>query len=207
MIKAILFDMDGVLIEAKDWHYDALNDALEPFGYTIGREAHLSTFDGLPTRTKLQMLTEARQLPQGLHEFINALKQSFTISISNTLCRPVFNHQFALAQLKAENYKMAVCSNSVRNSVETMMKLSALDHFLDYMVSNEDVSKPKPDPEMYTKAINHFGLKPQECLVVEDNENGIKAARASGAHVMIVGSTHDVTYENIKRHIADAEPL
>lgn len=205
MIKAILFDMDGVLIEAKDWHYDALNDALGVFGYKIGREAHLSTFDGLPTRKKLEMLSHSRQLPVGLHEFINALKQANTIAISSMLCRPVFNHQFALAKLKEEGYLMSVCSNSVRNSVETMMKLSRLDQHLDYMVSNEDVAMPKPDPEMYTKAINHFSLKPEECLVVEDNENGIKAARASGAHVMIVSDVADVNYNNIKHRIAEIE--
>ena len=74
MIKAVLFDMDGVLIDAKDWHYEALNRALEHFGFAISRESHLSTFDGLPTRAKLQMLTKARGLPERLHEFINSLK-------------------------------------------------------------------------------------------------------------------------------------
>jgi beta-phosphoglucomutase len=53
MIKAVVFDMDGVLIEAKDWHYEALNRALKLFGYEISRYEHLTTFDGLPTRRKL----------------------------------------------------------------------------------------------------------------------------------------------------------
>ena len=58
MIKAIIFDMDGVLIDAKEWHYEALNNALQLFGYKISREDHLATFDGLPTREKLRLLTE-----------------------------------------------------------------------------------------------------------------------------------------------------
>lgn len=57
-IKAVLFDMDGVLVEAKDWHYEALNRALDVFGLPISRSEHLSQYDGLPTRTKLKMLTE-----------------------------------------------------------------------------------------------------------------------------------------------------
>ena len=204
-IKAILFDMDGVLIEAKDWHYDALNRALEHFGYTISRESHLSTFDGLPTRAKLHMLSTARSLPKGLHEFINALKQSYTLEISHQRCKPSFNHQYALSALHAEGYKLAVCSNSVRQSVESMMKLSALDSYLDHMVSNEDVSKGKPDPEMYLKSMKTLGLKPEECLILEDNDHGIQAAIASGGHLLKIGVPDDVTYHAIKARIAEVE--
>ncbi|WP_185022353.1 HAD hydrolase-like protein, partial [Pseudomonas fluorescens] len=57
MIKAVIFDMDGVLIEAKDWHYDALNKALNLFGYNISRHDHLTSYDGLPTAHKLEMLS------------------------------------------------------------------------------------------------------------------------------------------------------
>lgn len=114
MIKAVLFDMDGVLIDAKNWHYEALNRALQLFGYSISRESHLSTFDGLPTRTKLEMLTKSRGLPKGLHDFLNTLKQTYTLEISYQRCKPTFNHQYALSRLKEDGYKIAVCSNSVR---------------------------------------------------------------------------------------------
>ena len=73
-IKAVLFDMDGVLVNAKDWHYEAFNKALEVFGMPISRSEHLSLYDGLPTRAKLQMLTEKKHLPVQLHEFLNKLK-------------------------------------------------------------------------------------------------------------------------------------
>ena len=81
-IKAVLFDMDGVLVNAKDWHYEAFNKALEVFGMPISRSEHLSLYDGLPTRAKLQMLTEKKHLPVQLHEFLNKLKQSFTRTLS-----------------------------------------------------------------------------------------------------------------------------
>lgn len=205
MIKAILFDMDGVLIDAKDWHYDALNRALGHFGYTISRESHLSTFDGLPTRQKLKLLSKSRGLPTGMHEFLNALKQSYTLEISHQRCKPVFNHQYALSRLKRDAYKIAVCSNSVRQSVEAMMRLSALHPFLDIMVSNEDVVHGKPDPEMYCAAMAGLGVAPGECLVLEDNEHGIAAALASGAHLMKISQPRDVTYHAIKARIAEIE--
>jgi beta-phosphoglucomutase len=203
MIKAVLFDMDGVLIDAKDWHYEALNRALKHFGFAISRESHLSTFDGLPTRAKLQMLTKARGLPEQLHEFINSLKQSYTLEITQQRCKPSFNHQFALSRLKAEGYKIAVCSNSVRKSVETMMELSALTPYLDLLISNEDVSRGKPDPEMYVKAMSTLDVKPEECLILEDNDHGIQAAIASGGHLLKISIPDDVTYQAIKARITE----
>jgi HAD superfamily hydrolase (TIGR01509 family) len=205
VITSILFDMDGVLIDAKDWHYEALNRALALFGLTIDRQAHLSTFDGLPTRKKLQILSQTQGLPTGLHELINTLKQDYTLELVYARCRPVFGHQDALRRLKADGYRLAVCSNSVRASVETMMKLSALEPYLDLLVSNEDVTQPKPHPEMYLTAMQKLGADPGQCLIVEDNDHGIQAARASGGHLMIAASVDDVAYDKVKAAIARAE--
>jgi HAD superfamily hydrolase (TIGR01509 family) len=204
-ISAIIFDMDGVLIEAKEWHYQALNKALGLFGMEISRYDHLVTYDGLPTKTKLQMLSVERGLPKGLHNFINEMKQQYTMDIVHAECKPRFYHEYALAKLKSEGYKMAVCSNSIRSTVEVMMQKSLLEGYLDFYISNQDVTHPKPSPEMYNKAISKLGLSPQECLVVEDNENGIKAALASGAHVLRVKSVEDVNYQNVKHAISNIE--
>lgn len=203
MIKAVIFDMDGVLIDAKDWHYDALNQALRLFGLEISRADHLTTFDGLPTRRKLEMLTVTEGLPVELHGFLNDLKQAYTMEIVNARCRPTFIHEYALAKLKSRGIKLAVASNSVRNSVVAMMERSHLAVYLDVMLSNEDVSKPKPDPEIYIRAMEQLGVQPQEALIVEDNEHGIRAARASGAHVLVVKTVQDVNLVNIERRIEE----
>lgn len=204
-IKAILFDMDGVLIEAKEWHYEALNRALHLFGMPISRFDHLTSFDGLPTLKKLELLSLERGLPKELHEFINEMKQKFTMEIVHGRCKPTFVHEYALSNLKSMGYKLAVCSNSVRNTVETMMQRSALADYLDFMVSNEDVSIGKPDPEMYVLSMARFGLKPSECLIIEDNENGIKAARASGGHLHIVKEVVEVSLSNVLGRIREIE--
>lgn len=204
-IKAILFDMDGVLIDAKDWHYEALNRALDLFGMPISRLDHLTTFDGLPTRKKLEMLSLERGMPSTLHDFINEMKQQYTMDIVHSRCNPRFTHEYALSKLKSFGYGLAVCSNSIRNTVEVMMHKANLIQYFDLLVSNEDVSKGKPDPEMYVKAITHFNLKPEECLVVEDNENGIRAARASGAHLLVVRTVADTNLDNIQRRIAEID--
>ncbi|HQT38329.1 MAG TPA: HAD family phosphatase [Acidocella sp.] len=205
MIKAVIFDMDGVLIEAKDWHYEALNRALRLFGYEISRYDHLTTFDGLPTKKKLQMLSAVYDLPVMLHDFINELKQLYTMEIIYAHCKPQFNHEYALSRLRAEGYRLGVCSNSVRSTIDVMMEKSALLEYLELTVSNQDVTRPKPDPEMYALAIGKMGLSAAECLIVEDHDNGIKAAIAAGAHVMAVRETTDVTYNNIIKRITEIE--
>ena len=205
MIRGVIFDMDGVLIEAKDWHYEALNRALRLFGYEISRYDHVTTFDGLPTKKKLQMLSVENNLPTELHDFINDMKQRYTMEIVNARCKPRFNHEYALSKLHASGYKLAVASNSIRSTIEVMMQRAALDSYLSFIVSNQDVSRAKPDPEMYNKAIATFGFKPEECVIVEDNENGIRAAKASGAHVLEVDDVEDVTHDNIMRKIAEVE--
>jgi len=206
-IKAILFDMDGVLIDAKDWHYLALNQALSLFGMEISRYDHLVTYDGLPTKKKLEMLTLERGLPRALHNFINDMKQEFTIQMAYAKCKPTFIHQYALYNLKARGYKMAACSNSIRKTMSVLFERAAITEYFDFYISSDDVNKAKPDPEMYVNAINRLGFKPEECLILEDNLNGIAAAKSSGAHLLVVCDVNDVYLENITKRIAEIERL
>ena len=203
--KAILFDMDGVLIDAKDWHYEALNKALGLFGVEISRYDHLNTFDGLPTKVKLEMLSKRFYLPKELHAFVNELKQQYTIDIIHEKCHPMFHHEYALSKLHKDGFKIAVCSNSVRKTIELMMEKAKLAKYIDLILSNEEVKKSKPDPEIYNLAISTFGFKPEECLVVEDNPHGIQAGRASGANVLEVATVYDVNEDNIYRMIEECE--
>lgn len=204
-IKAVVFDMDGVLIDAKDWHYEALNRALNHFGFNISRYDHLVTFDGLPTRKKLEMLSHEHGLPLLMHAFLNELKQIYTTEVVHARCKPMFQHEYALSNLKAMGYKLAVASNSVRDTIELMMEKSKLAQFLECIVSNQDVVHGKPDPEIYLKTIKLLGVKPEETLVLEDNEHGIAAARAAGTHLMIIGEVTDVTLDGIMQHINQVE--
>jgi beta-phosphoglucomutase len=204
-IKAVLLDMDGVLIDAKDWHYEALNRALGLFGMEISRYEHLVTYDGLPTTRKLEMLTLERGLPAKLHEFINAMKQQYTMEIVYSRCKPVYYHEYALARLRTEGYSLAVCSNSIKTTIELMMERANLQKYLNFIISAQDVEFGKPDPAIYQMAISRLGLEPNECLILEDNENGIKSALASGSHLMRISTVEDANFQNIKRRIAEIE--
>lgn len=204
-IKAVIFDMDGVLINAKHWHFKALNSALKLFGLSISYKKHVLYFDGLPTKTKLEMLSQKHNLPRNLHSFINQMKQIYTLQIINAFCVPCKIRQNALKGLKNEGYKIALASNSVAKTIETMMNKADLMPYLDFYLSNEDVKMPKPSPEIYLKAIRRLNVKPEEVLIIEDNINGIKAAKDSNAYVMAIKSIKEVNFKNIKRFIAECE--
>lgn len=203
MIKAVIFDLDGVLVDAKDWHFTALNRALAHFGMEISRAEHLMSFDGLPTSKKLELLSRDRGLPMALHEFINELKQQYTIEEIYKQCRPVFSIEYAVSHLKGDNLKLAVCSNSIRKSVEVMLERSMILEYFDTFLSNQDVSEAKPAPEMYIKCMAHLAVTPEETLIIEDNPVGIEAAEASGAHVLRVERVSDVTYQAISEQIRE----
>jgi len=204
-IKAVIFDMDGVLIDAKEWHYEALNRALSLFGFVINRYDHLVTYDGLPTNKKLEILSCDRGFPRTLHKFVNELKQQYTLELVNSQCKPRFNHEYALSRLRQEGYKLAVASNSVRQTVDMMMDKANLTGYLDFMLSNQDIRRPKPDPEIYHTAIAKAGVSPEECVVVEDNHHGIEAATRAGANVLRVQAVSDVTYSRIRSFIQTVE--
>lgn len=204
-IKAILFDMDGVLIDAREWHYHSLNKALQLFGKTITRDDHLDNFNGLPTKEKLEKLSRNRGLPRELHGLIEDLKQKHTRYFIHKYCNPNFHHEYTLSKLKSEGYKLALCSNSIRNSVNLMMELSNLRQYFDITFSNEDVTRPKPDPQIYQLAMEKLGSSPDQCLVVEDNVIGIKSATDAGAFVLRVQSPQEVTYDTVKKAIKNVE--
>ena len=204
-IKAILFDMDGVLIEAKNWHFEAMNKSLSLFGMEISRYDHLVTYDGLPTQTKLEMLSAESGLPKKLHEFINDMKQIYTLEMVHALCKPRFHHEYALSKLRKDGYRITVCSNSVINTIEVMMEKASLMKYLEFFLSAQNVPLPKPAPDIYLEAMSRLGLKPDECMVIEDNEKGIRAAQESGAWVMQVDEVDEVNYQNIMMHIRKFE--
>jgi beta-phosphoglucomutase len=197
-IACVLFDLDGVLENATEWHYEALNRALRLFGFDITRYEHLASYNGLPTRRKLQMLTVEKGLPPAIHEMLNRLKQVYTREEILTKCRPVFEKEYMLSRLRHEGLKLAVCSNSIRESVDLMIHQAGLAEYFDFLVSNEDVGKPKPDPEIYTTAIARMGVTPEETLIVEDAPHGVEAARRSGAHLCQVSGFGDVDYLRVR---------
>ena len=201
MIKGVVFDMDGVLIDAKDWHYWALNDALNIFGFNIDRNDHEDKFDGLPTRDKLNMLTLERGLPKGLHGMINEIKQERTLRIAASKCYALPNVLSTVSNLSRRELKLAVATNSVRETTLMMLGHSRLTSYFDAIVTNEDVKHAKPSPDIYIEACRRMGLAPVNVLVIEDNKNGIQAAISAGCAVHKVTNPSEVHLDEILNYL------
>lgn len=206
MIKAIIFDLDGVLIEAKLIHYHALNKALKQYGFEISWNEHLAKYDGLPTNKKLEKLTNEKGLDPNLYNTIWTLKQKETINVIKELIKPEdYTEQKKLLQYLIENgYKVFVASNSITESIRCMLSCSDLIHYVHRYYSNEDVRNPKPHSEIYTKCILDAGINPKEALIIEDSHIGRKSAHESGAQVMGVIGPCEVNISNIQKAINKA---
>jgi HAD superfamily hydrolase (TIGR01509 family) len=199
MIKLIIFDLDGVLVEAKQIHYDALNAALGE-KYSISWDEHLSIYDGLKTNQKLDMLTERKGLPIKTHKQIWDDKQKYTLKALSNL-KSNTQLQVCMDLLINSGYKLAVCSNSIRKTVLTVLsKFDIIDRF-DLILSNEDIQNSKQHPEIYWRAMSTMNVLPEETLIVEDSPYGLLAASRSKAHVMRVGSPKEITYINVNKYL------
>lgn len=192
MIRAIIFDLDGVLIDATEWHYEALNGALRLFGFEIAREDHLGFYNGLPTAEKLKVMSQSKGLPLGLHDTIKNIKSKLTDTIVATLCKPSHEKQIMLTHLKKKGYKLACCSNAQKYSVLNMLRCAEIDNFFDVVIGNDEGFKPKPSPDIYLATFKLLKVKPFETMIVEDAVHGIEAAKLSGAKVMAVRGYEDV---------------
>lgn len=201
MLKLVIFDLDGVLVDARELHYEALNRALADFGFTISRDEHLSTYDGLPTTKKLELLTENKGLQKENYDLIWKKKQQFTSLIINEEMTYDERLRGILSKLKSQGYIICVASNSIRESVKMMLIRKGLLEYIDFFYSNQDVSKPKPSSEIYLKCMIKAGVNPDETVIVEDSHIGRKAAQSSGATLCAVRDVGDVTYDHIKKHI------
>ena len=199
--KLVIYDLDGVLVEAKNIHFDALNDALGK-EYEISWAEHLSTYDGLKTNQKLDMLTERKGLPTELHKEIWEKKQKYTLQKLKEL-KPNQTLQSLMNALVEDGYKIAVCSNSIRKTVLTVLSKLGIMEFMDLVISNEDVKNSKPHPEMYWKAISMMSVLPEETLIVEDSPYGLLAASRSKSHVLRVKNPMEVTYTNIYKKLIE----
>ena len=200
-IKAIVFDMDGVLIDAREWHYIALNLALSPFGFEISKDQHIERFNGLSTAKKLQILSNEFGLPLELHEIVSAVKQDRTLRIAAQFCFPIVAHQILLSRLKLRGLKLGVVTNSIRDTTQFMLKYANIYEFFDTIVTNQDVKLPKPDSEGYLLACKKLGVVPEETLVIEDGDYGIKAATNAGCRVLRIDNPQDLNIELFIKHL------
>lgn len=202
MIKLLVFDMDGVLVDAKELHYQALNQALVDAGLpAITRDEQATIYEALPTARKLQIYSEHHALPVERHAEINRAKQRITLEMTARLLRPDPLKIEMLRRLQNEGYRIFCASNSIPETISAMLKAVGLYDFIEVRLSNKDVENCKPHPEIYHKAMSIAGVDPAETMIVEDSLVGRLAAAHSGGRLCEVADPAEVTYERIMGQI------
>jgi HAD superfamily hydrolase (TIGR01509 family) len=202
MNKLVIFDLDGVILDSRELHYDALNAALIKVGeqYVISREEHLSIYDGLNTTKKLKLLSEKKGLPVEFYDQIWKDKQQATFDLIGK-CYSNPSVSYICDQLKIRGYKIAVASNSIRETVRIALYHAKLLPHVDYYVSNEDVHNPKPFPEMYWKCMTKMKALPKDTIIVEDSHIGREGALNSGAHLYPVKDAYELNGNQFMEYI------
>lgn len=203
----VAWDLDGVLWDSDLTHYLAVNEALKPYGERITEEEHLSTFKGLPTIKKCEMLTAMGRLPERAHENVSTLKQLATREAIAQAVRPDFKVTALLLALQAAGWRQCCCSNSVRDTVFRILAQLDLLDFMDFYLSNQDVRRAKPAPDMYEKSASIFGISPHQLVVVEDAPPGRQAAIGAGCMLVPVEGPHEVGPELIHRILVARQSL
>ena len=200
-VDLVIFDLDGVLVDACEWHRVALNEALmEVCGYEIPLEDHYADYNGLPTLTKLDKLSTRGLLPEEDHKKVSDLKQEKTMGVIEKLAWVREEKVSLLQALQKRGIRIGCCTNSIRKTTELMLEKTGIRHFFEYpsgiVITNQDVDNPKPHPEGYNKIIQYFDSK--KTIIVEDSPKGLQAARASGAEVLDVKNPGEVTLDLFK---------
>lgn len=199
MIKLILFDLDGVIVDAVKLHERAFLEAIKPYK-EISEEYHMEHLNGLPTKKKLEKLGFYKDKI----EEINYKKQEITFELIPKLIKPIPEVTETINRIKELGIQFAICSNSIRKSTELLVESAGITGF-EFLLSNQDVINPKPDPEIYNKAIRILGLDKSEVLIVEDSPVGLEAANKSGANVCQIKNPYDIkkVLEELKKSNGD----
>ncbi len=210
MIKTIVFDLDGVLCDTKELHFEALNLALVDIDkkYVISYQEHLKIYDGLPTKRKLELLNQHKGLDRSHFLKIWKDKQLYTEKLLHEQIKEDENliRLFTMLLLSPSQYNIYVATNSIKQTTELILTKLGIINLLDGYLTNEDVKcQAKPHPSIYLQCMLESCSAPNETLVIEDSINGIKAAQDSGAHVLIVKDRSEVTFYNIMDKIKEIE--
>lgn len=195
-IKLLIFDLDGVLLNTGNIHFVALNQALDAVvpGLQISMEQDLCELGAITSANKLQILTDRGQLDAAKHKEILQLKKELTLKALKEMPVDYFFNKDIVPILEklATKYELYVASNTNQDFILRSLKRAGILHLFSEIYCNADVRKPKPDPEIYSRAMLDFGCSPQETVIFEDSAEGQEAAIRSGAHVFPIESPADV---------------
>lgn len=176
-MKAIIFDMDGVIIDSEPIHFEIEKGLLEELGGVYSGEAQ-NSFVGTTDYIMWSTFKEQFNLEPSIDEIINMKKEKF---IENVNRIPLIKHvKEFMSSLHEKGYLIALASSNNSCAVDEVIERFGLGKYLNFAISGEDVVNSKPHPEIFLKAAKRMKVNPSDCLVIEDAKNGVEAAKSAG---------------------------
>ena len=186
--QAVIFDMDGVIVDSEPRHERAFHAVLEEIGYAGKHTLRFADYVGRTDRVLWQDFVAACRPPQTLDELL-ARKSRKVIEIIRSE-RPLFEGLPELVGTLAAKVPLALASGSERSIVEEVLSLGGLRAHFKVSVSGSDIVRGKPEPDIFLKTAALLGVAPRECVVIEDSRPGVAAALAAGMRVVAITNTH-----------------
>jgi len=192
---AVIFDMDGVLVDSEALHIQAWEALFEEIGLKNNLKLRLADYYGVSDKIFLRDLIQKHELPHELEE-LNERKLKFLIQYLRST-RPVFRELQHLVPALARQVPLAIASLSSHRMIDVVMEISGLRPHFQVIVGAEDIRHPKPDPEIYFRAATKLKVRPSTCCVVEDSPVGVQAAKMAG--MTCIGLTTGQPPEKLQR--------
>ena len=175
-----LFDLDGTLFDTRDVNYYAYKDALEPFGIELDKEYFVTKCNG-------RHYTEFLPVVMGNSDHLEEVHKAKKITYAANLDKARENKQlFEIIKVMKETYHIAIVTTASRKNTMDILRHFGYENLFEYLITQEDITKVKPDPQGFLLGMKHFGADAENTVIFEDSDVGIKAARATGATVLVV---------------------
>ena len=209
---AVIFDMDGVIVDSEPSHEQAFLEVVRELGYGETHGVRFSNYIGRPDEDPWREFIDRHNPPHSLQELLS-LKGKRTVEIITREQR-IFKGLPELVANLATRYALALASGSERPVVEAVLNMNNLRRFFSVTVSGSDVKRGKPAPDVFLRAAELLAAAPRDCWVIEDSKPGIAAGLAAGMRVIAITNTHPApelayatkvvsTYEEIDRLLLD----
>ena len=178
-MKAVIFDMDGVLVDSQPYHFKADIETMSEYG-VVKDQKFYEKFAGTLTSDRMRILKDLFKLDIPVEEMVKKREDMILEIMAREDIKPVSGIPEFLKSIKNRGLKTAVASSSGYDLIGLILSRLGISEYFDSITSGNDVKRGKPSPDIFLLAAERIGAEPSECLVVEDSENGVKAAKSAG---------------------------
>lgn len=209
MLRAVIFDFDGVITDSEILHLRTFNEVLAQYDIEITTRDYYTQYLGSTDFDCFKVLSEKHDLrldERSIKSLVRQKNEAFE-QLAKTEGRIIEGVRGFLQLLSDNSVRMAICSGSLLTEIELLLDEAGLRHFFEAVVSAEEVKKFKPDPEGFLLALRklnetgHHPIQPAECIAIEDSHWGLEAAKQAGMHTVAVTNSYDA------RQLASAEKI